>query len=75
MAWTMTTAMWQNKDPVTGQAHIGKKLKVRGSPWHFSETLPKIGIASEVVEHNAPILKSLGYSDAQIKELKDKEVI
>ncbi len=54
---------------------FGKKLKVRGSPWHFSETPPKIGIAPEVGEHNVPILKSLGYSDAQIKEFKDREVI
>ncbi len=54
---------------------FGKKLKVRGSPWHFSETPPKLGIAPEVGEHNVPILKSIGYSDAQIKELKDREVI
>ncbi len=52
-----------------------KKIKVHGSPWIFSETPPKIGIAPELGAHTAPILKSLGYSDAQIKELKDREVI
>lgn len=53
----------------------GKKLKVHGSPWTMSETPPKIGIAPELGAHNVPILKSLGYTDAQIQELKDKKVI
>lgn len=53
----------------------GKKVKVHGSPWHFSETPPTIGIAPELGEHNVPILKDLGYSDAQIREFKDKKII
>jgi crotonobetainyl-CoA:carnitine CoA-transferase CaiB-like acyl-CoA transferase len=53
----------------------GKKIKVHGSPWIFSETPAKIGIAPELGEHTVPILKSLGYSDAQIQGLKDKKVI
>jgi crotonobetainyl-CoA:carnitine CoA-transferase CaiB-like acyl-CoA transferase len=53
----------------------GKKLKVHGSPWQFSETPVKIGIAPELGVHNVPILKSLGYTDAQIQELKEKKVI
>jgi crotonobetainyl-CoA:carnitine CoA-transferase CaiB-like acyl-CoA transferase len=52
-----------------------KKLKVHGSPWTFSETPAKFGIAPELGEHTVPILKRHGYSDAQIKELKDNEVI
>jgi crotonobetainyl-CoA:carnitine CoA-transferase CaiB-like acyl-CoA transferase len=52
-----------------------KKIKVHGSPWTFSETPAKIGIAPELGEHTVPILKRHGYSDAQIKELKDREVI
>ena len=52
-----------------------KKVKVHGSPWIFSETPAKIGIAPELGEHTVPILKRHGYSDAQIKELKDREVI
>ena len=53
----------------------GKKIKVHGSPWIFSETPPKIGIAPELGADTVPILKEHGYSDAQIKELKDNEVI
>ncbi len=53
----------------------GKKLKVHGSPWIFSETPPKIGIAPELGADTVPILKHLGYSDARIKELQDKKVI
>lgn len=52
-----------------------KRLKVHGSPWRFSETPVKIGIAPELGEHNVPILTSLGYSDAQIQELKDRKII
>ena len=53
----------------------GKRLKVHGSPWQFSETPAKISIAPELGEHNVPILKSLGYNEAQIEELKGKKVI
>ncbi|MFH1639105.1 MAG: CoA transferase [Chloroflexota bacterium] len=53
----------------------GKRLKVHGSPWQFSETPVKIGIAPELGEHNVPILQSLGYNETQIQELKVKNVI
>jgi crotonobetainyl-CoA:carnitine CoA-transferase CaiB-like acyl-CoA transferase len=53
----------------------GKKVKVHGSPWHFSETQAKIGIAPELGEHNVPILRRLGYSEAQIQDLKEQHVI
>jgi crotonobetainyl-CoA:carnitine CoA-transferase CaiB-like acyl-CoA transferase len=53
----------------------GKKLKVHGSPWQFSETPATIGIAPELGEHNVPILTRLGYTEAQIQELKEKNVI
>jgi crotonobetainyl-CoA:carnitine CoA-transferase CaiB-like acyl-CoA transferase len=53
----------------------GKTLKVHGSPWHFSETPAKIGMAPELGEHNVPILTRLGYSEAQIQALRDKQVI
>jgi crotonobetainyl-CoA:carnitine CoA-transferase CaiB-like acyl-CoA transferase len=53
----------------------GKKLKVHGSPWQFSETPAHIGIAPELGEHNVPILTRLGYTEDQIQELKDKNVI
>ncbi len=53
----------------------GKKLKVHGSPWHFSETPANIGIAPELGEHNDAILTRLGYSEAQIQEFKENNVI
>jgi crotonobetainyl-CoA:carnitine CoA-transferase CaiB-like acyl-CoA transferase len=53
----------------------GKKLKVHGSPWRFSETPVKIGIAPELGEHNVPILTSLGYNEAEIQELREKKII
>jgi crotonobetainyl-CoA:carnitine CoA-transferase CaiB-like acyl-CoA transferase len=53
----------------------GKKLKVHGSPWNFSETPAKVGIAPEVGEHNEEVLKEIGYSDADIQDFRDKRVI
>lgn len=53
----------------------GKRLKVHGSPWHFSETPAKIGIAPELGEHNDSILTHLGYSEAQIQAFKENNVI
>jgi crotonobetainyl-CoA:carnitine CoA-transferase CaiB-like acyl-CoA transferase len=51
------------------------KIKEVGSPWEFSETPVKIGVAPELGEHNMQILKGLGYTDAQIEELKNKKAI
>ena len=53
----------------------GKKLKVHGSPWLFSETPVEIGIAPELGEHNVPILSGIGYSDAQIEDFRDRKII
>lgn len=53
----------------------GKRLKVHGTPWQFSETPAKIGIAPELGEHNTEVLTSLGYSDAQIADFKARKVI
>ncbi|MFH0847272.1 MAG: CaiB/BaiF CoA-transferase family protein [Chloroflexota bacterium] len=51
------------------------KFSVVGSPWKFSETPVKIGIAPELGEHNVPVLKNLGYSDADIEQFKKDGVI
>ncbi len=53
----------------------GKTLKVHGSPWHFSETPPKIGVAPGLGEHNVPVLTELGYSEADIRGLRERNVI
>src|SRR6266550_1214490 len=45
---------------------FGKRLKVHGSPWHFSETPPHIGVAPELGADNDTVLAELGYTSAQI---------
>jgi crotonobetainyl-CoA:carnitine CoA-transferase CaiB-like acyl-CoA transferase len=53
----------------------GKKLKVHGSPWQFSETPARIGIAPELGEHNEAVLTGIGYSAAEIQGFQDRKVI
>jgi crotonobetainyl-CoA:carnitine CoA-transferase CaiB-like acyl-CoA transferase len=53
----------------------GKRLKVHGSPWHFSETPPQIGIAPELGANNDEILAELGYTLAQIEKLRQTKII
>lgn len=53
----------------------GKKLKVHGSPWQFSETPAKIGVAPELGEHNDAVLKEVGYSAEEIQGFRDRKVI
>ena len=53
----------------------GKNLKVHGSPWHFSETPARIGVAPELGEHNEAVLKEGGYSAAEIQGFRDRKVI
>jgi crotonobetainyl-CoA:carnitine CoA-transferase CaiB-like acyl-CoA transferase len=53
----------------------GKRLKVHGSPWHFSETPAQIGIAPELGAHDDEILAELGYTPAQIEDLRERKII
>jgi CoA:oxalate CoA-transferase len=53
----------------------GKRLKVHGSPWHFSETPARIGIAPTLGAHNDAVLGELGYSTARIQELRERKII
>ena len=53
----------------------GKRLKVHGSPWHFSETPAQIGIAPELGGHNDEALAGLGYSPAQIADFRERKII
>ncbi len=51
------------------------RLKVHGTPWQFSETPARPGIAPELGEHNKTVLGALGYSEGEIKALKERGVI
>ena len=53
----------------------GKRLKVHGTPWHFSETPARIGIAPQLGEHNDDVLTGIGYSAEQIREFREWKVI
>jgi crotonobetainyl-CoA:carnitine CoA-transferase CaiB-like acyl-CoA transferase len=51
------------------------KLKVHGTPWQFSETPAKIGIAPELGADNEEMLARIGYSAAQIADLKARKIV
>jgi crotonobetainyl-CoA:carnitine CoA-transferase CaiB-like acyl-CoA transferase len=53
----------------------GKKLKVLGSSWHFSETPAKSGIAPELGADNEAVLAGLGYSEAEIAKLRERKIV
>ena len=53
----------------------GKTLKVHGTPWRFSETPAKIGIAPELGADNDAVLAGLGYSSAQIQDFRERRII
>ncbi len=53
----------------------GKTLKVHGSPWHFSETPARIGVAPELGGHNDAALAELCYTPAQIEDLRERKII
>jgi crotonobetainyl-CoA:carnitine CoA-transferase CaiB-like acyl-CoA transferase len=53
----------------------GKRLKVHGSPWHFSETPARPGIAPELGADNDAVLGDLGYSVAEIADFRQRKII
>ena len=53
----------------------GKRLKVHGTPWQFSETPAKPGIAPELGSHNDAALAELGYSAAEVADLRARKII
>ena len=53
----------------------GKRLKVHGSPWHFSATPGRFGVAPELGADNEAILAELGYTPAQIRNLRERKII
>src|SRR5216684_1448582 len=52
----------------------GKRLKVHGSPWNFSETPPNIGIAPELGADTDEILARVGYSGAEIADFRERKI-
>jgi crotonobetainyl-CoA:carnitine CoA-transferase CaiB-like acyl-CoA transferase len=52
----------------------GKRLKVHGTPWRFSET-PASPIAPELGEHNDGVLASLGHTAAEIADFRKRKII
>ena len=53
----------------------GKRLKVHGTPWQFSETPARIGVAPKLGEHNDEVLAGLGFSRADIAGLRERQAI
>ena len=53
----------------------GKRLKVHGTPWQFSETPAKPGIAPDLGEHNDAVLGELGYGTDEIADLRKRRII
>jgi crotonobetainyl-CoA:carnitine CoA-transferase CaiB-like acyl-CoA transferase len=53
----------------------GKTLKVHGTPWKFSETPARIGVAPELGSDNDSVLGELGYSEAAIRDLRERKIV
>jgi crotonobetainyl-CoA:carnitine CoA-transferase CaiB-like acyl-CoA transferase len=53
----------------------GKRLKVHGSPWRFSATPARIGIAPKLGADNGEILEAFGYTPAEIADFHERGVI
>lgn len=53
----------------------GKRLKVHGTPWQFSQTPAKIGVAPGLGAHNDELLARVGYSAAEIADFRERKVI
>jgi crotonobetainyl-CoA:carnitine CoA-transferase CaiB-like acyl-CoA transferase len=53
----------------------GKRLKVHGSPWHFSETPARIGVAPDLGADTDEVLGVLGYGSAAIQTLRERKIV
>ncbi len=84
VAAPINTMLEASNDPdVLANGHVtevyhpryGRKLKVHGTPWRFSETPAKPGIAPELGEHNEAVLGELGYSAGEISDFAKRGVV
>jgi crotonobetainyl-CoA:carnitine CoA-transferase CaiB-like acyl-CoA transferase len=80
----INTMLEASNDPdVLANGHVteirhpkhGRKLKVHGTPWRFSETPAKPGIAPELGEHNKAVLGELGYGGDEIADFAKRGII
>lgn len=53
----------------------GKTVKVHGTPWRFSETPAKVGVAPELGADNDAVLAEIGYSTREIQDFRDRKII
>jgi len=53
----------------------GRTLKVHGTPWRFSETPARVGIAPELGAHTDTILAELGYSTADVAQFRERRIV
>ncbi len=53
----------------------GKKLKVHGTPWRFSETPAKIGVAPDLGADNDAVLTRIGYSAKEIADFRQRRIV
>lgn len=53
----------------------GKRLKVHGSPWHFSETPPQFGVAPSLGADNDAVLADIGYGPDEISDFRARGII
>jgi crotonobetainyl-CoA:carnitine CoA-transferase CaiB-like acyl-CoA transferase len=54
---------------------LNEKIKIHGSPWKFSETPSKFGLAPKLGEHNKEILTEIGFNNEQIEKLQKNQII
>ena len=80
----INTMLEASNDPdVLANGHVtevhhprhGRKLKVHGTPWRFSETPAKPGIAPELGQHNKSVLGELGYGGDEIADFARRGII
>ena len=67
---------WERRAMVEVDDFLAGTIAVSGDYWHFSRTPVNIGTTPKVGEHNDEVLSDiLGYSDEEIEEFKQKNVI